>query len=225
MGQVQIERQVISPWVSLGSGTYYVDQTVGQPADITLQSDAHFLTQGFHQPLTSNLEITYALEPPLCDDGSGASFEILSLAGCSESITEVQWNGEIVDLPIVDIEPGVYELVVIADFGCVFSTEIEVDEFESGPCALIFYNAITPDDDNINDTWHIEHLEQTGYTANEVKVFNRWGSLVWSGSNYDNNLVIWTGQSDDNKELPNGTYYWTFESGEFLQKGFVELLR
>lgn len=223
--QIQIERQVISPWVSLGSGSFYLDQTVGQPADQTYQNGEYFLTQGFHQPLDEKLEVTYELVAPDCDDGSGYSLSILAVSGCSEEISAVFWDGEQVDLPVINIDPGEYELVIIGGTGCTFSDVVVVEEATLGPCQLIFYNGISPGIDSINDYWHIENIDLAGFTANTVKIFNRWGSLVWQGNDYDNETIKWTGLSEDGKELSVGTYYWTFEAGAFSHKGFVELLK
>lgn len=224
-GQIQLERQVISPWTAVGSGSYYVDQTVGQPADVTLQSDSHYLTQGFHQPLSATLEVTYEVIPPECDDGTGFTIDVLSVSGCSEDIVLVLLDGEEVSLPITGVTAGDYELVIIGGLGCTFSGDITIPEINLLPCSLIFYTGISPNDDENNDYWHIENLEQSSLLTNQVSIYNRWGSLVWKGENYDNTDVKWAGLSEDGKELPMGTYFWTFEAESFVETGFVEILR
>jgi gliding motility-associated-like protein len=223
--QVQIERQVISPWTAMGSGSFYLDQTAGQPADITLQSDNNYLTQGFHQPISETLEVTYEIISPVCDDGSGYTVDVLSVSGCSELVTMVLWDGEVQELPITGIISGEYELVIIGGLGCSFADNIIIPEINTGPCNLIFYTGISPDEDQINDYWHIENLEYSGLLTNQVTIFNRWGSQIWSGENYDNEIVKWTGLSEDGNELPAGTYFWTFEAESFTETGFVEILR
>src|SRR5690606_41171812 len=48
-----------------------------------------------------------------------------------------------------------------------------------------------------------------------LQIFNRYGKTVYSKNNYTNE---WAGQTDDNKELPTGTYYYVIE----LTNGNVE---
>jgi len=48
---------------------------------------------------------------------------------------------------------------------------------------------------------------------------------VWSGTNYDNDNVLWTGRSNEGAELPDGTYFYTLETIEQAYSGFVELQR
>jgi len=90
-------------------------------------------------------------------------------------------------------------------------------------CALKFYNGITPNGDGFNDFWDIENIQQ--YPDNNVQIFNRWGSIVWSANGYDNNKVVWRGQDNLNKPLPDGTYYYVVKAGNASFKGWVQLTR
>ena len=72
----------------------------------------------------------------------------------------------------------------------------------------------TPNGDGINDSFVIKGLET--YPNNEVKVFNRWGNLVYSKKGYDNS---WNGNNGGKglyigKELPDGTYYFIINLGD-----------
>jgi gliding motility-associated-like protein len=66
--------------------------------------------------------------------------------------------------------------------------------------------AFTPNGDGINDTWNIEGLET--YRNASVRIYNRWGALVYSktGSYFND----WDG-TNNGKELPNGTYYYVIQ--------------
>ncbi len=59
-------------------------------------------------------------------------------------------------------------------------------------------NGITPNGDDYNDVWIL-----TGCDQCKVKIYNRWGNLIFESDNYDNN---WNG--DDN---PSGAYYYVIE--------------
>jgi gliding motility-associated-like protein len=70
---------------------------------------------------------------------------------------------------------------------------------------------VTPNDDGFNDNFEITGLESCGFTFG-VKIFNRWGKIVYESNNYLNN---WRGRHDgsgmqigSNNELPTGTYYY-----------------
>lgn len=87
--------------------------------------------------------------------------------------------------------------------------EIDISECPtSEPCDindLIIYNAITPNNDGLNDALLLEGADTC---PRDIKIYNRWGQLVWSESNYTNG---WIGQSFSGKKLPNGTYFLIVE--------------
>lgn len=71
-------------------------------------------------------------------------------------------------------------------------------------------NGFSPNGDGINDQFVIQGISK--YPNNRLIIFNRWGNKVWEQSPYDNS---WTGYWDDEKtDLPNGTYFYIFETGE-----------
>jgi len=71
------------------------------------------------------------------------------------------------------------------------------------PDPKLFPDVITPNGDNINDTWNISAL--VDYPANKVEIYSRWGALLYESTiPYDNsfNGII------DGKDFPSGTYYY-----------------
>ena len=84
--------------------------------------------------------------------------------------------------------------------------------------SLVVYNAVSPNDDGLNDYFRIDGLE--AYSNNTVTIFNRWGVQVFKaegyGSTADGN--VFTGVSDGrttvdrNEKLPTGTYFYTIEA-------------
>jgi trimeric autotransporter adhesin len=78
----------------------------------------------------------------------------------------------------------------------------------------------TPNNDGINDYWILPDLEKYGIT--DVKVYNRWGKLVYSKKNYDN---LWDGTSDGSN-LPDGAYYYIIKTEKAgTISGTVNILR
>jgi gliding motility-associated-like protein len=82
-----------------------------------------------------------------------------------------------------------------------------------------FPNVITPNSDGINDLFEIENLPEN----TELIILNRWGNVVFSTTNYQNN---WDGKNALGNELADGvyTYKFTIETGT-IGHGFVHLIR
>lgn len=73
--------------------------------------------------------------------------------------------------------------------------------------------------------WTIPGLSSGLYPNNQLKVYNRWGLLVYKAAPYDNN---WYGTSTEiNSELAIGTYYYVLDYGDGRKPyvGFVYLDR
>lgn len=84
-------------------------------------------------------------------------------------------------------------------------------------CNLLIPKGISTNGDGNNDQWVIQGIEQ--YPANNVKIYNRWGSLVFDGAGYNNMEVVWAGQSQGSwrlsgNEVTEGSYFYVIELGE-----------
>ena len=83
------------------------------------------------------------------------------------------------------------------------------------PSDLIIYNAISPNGDNINDTFHIKGIDK--YPDNTVEIYNRWGVKVYSADSYNESDIMFKGYSDGRatykrgERLPTGTYFYTLK--------------
>ena len=69
---------------------------------------------------------------------------------------------------------------------------------------------ISPNNDGYNDTFELK-----GYNVNSLKIYNRYGKLVYSTTNYNDN---WEGQSNDGNKLPVGTYFYHMIYDNNLEK-------
>ncbi|MBS9461870.1 gliding motility-associated C-terminal domain-containing protein, partial [Flagellimonas sp. 389] len=75
---------------------------------------------------------------------------------------------------------------------------------------LIPAEAFTPNGDGMNEAWVIPGIDN--YPNNTVKVFNRWGHVVFSTKSYRNN---WEGfYKDNNEKLPAGSYMYIIDLGD-----------
>jgi gliding motility-associated-like protein len=84
-------------------------------------------------------------------------------------------------------------------------------------------DAFTPNGDGINDFWHITNAEY--YPDINVKVYNRWGNIIFETKGYNNADKVWNGKRKG-KDLPIGTYYYIITmSGGHTKKGTVAIIR
>jgi gliding motility-associated-like protein len=87
--------------------------------------------------------------------------------------------------------------------------------------------SFSPNNDGINDTWEMPGIEE--YPNNSLKVFNRYGDLLYSAMGY---LGGWDGTAQEGgvvygegSVLPEGTYYYVLDlgNGEDPLNGYVYL--
>ncbi len=93
---------------------------------------------------------------------------------------------------------------------------------------IVVYNAISPNNDDFNPIFLIQHIEKLEDTRrNRVTIFNRWGDIVWDGTNYDNTSTVFRGKSKNDDDLPTGTYFYKieFDGKRPLQSGYLSLKR
>ena len=83
---------------------------------------------------------------------------------------------------------------------------------------------ITPNGDGVNDTWILDGV--TEYPNVEVKIFNRWGEIVFSNTG---RYTPWDGKNTKGKDLPIGTYYFIIhlhdERGTAPMSGPITIMR
>jgi gliding motility-associated-like protein len=78
----------------------------------------------------------------------------------------------------------------------------------------------TPNNDGINDQWELP--DKSAWGKCDVKVYNRWGKLVFADPDYNNQ---WEGISNGSP-LPEGAYYFIIKTeNEGEQKGTVNIVR
>ncbi len=84
---------------------------------------------------------------------------------------------------------------------------------------LTVFNAISNNGDGKNDFLVIKNIEF--YNSIELKIFNRWGALVYDTDEYDNKAKVFKGRVDTEdsltillgqKELPAGVYFYHIEA-------------
>ncbi|MGO4773546.1 gliding motility-associated C-terminal domain-containing protein, partial [Flavobacterium sp. W22_SRS_FK3] len=113
------------------------------------------------------------------------------------------------------------------------STPLDVDPTNNSasasvePICLTVYNEFTPNNDGANDLFRIDCIES--YPNNELKVFNRYGSLVYSKKHYENDwdgTANVSGTINRGDMLPTGTYFYVIDIGDGkIKKGWLSIMR
>ena len=93
---------------------------------------------------------------------------------------------------------------------------------------VIAYTAVSPNGDDKNEVLLLEYIDIIPDTRNNlVMIYNRWGSVVFEMTNYNNTDRVFKGIDRNGKELPNDNYFYkiVFDSGKKSKNGFITLRR
>lgn len=98
-------------------------------------------------------------------------------------------------------------------------------EIQIGNIDIRIPTGITPNGDNINDTWIIDNIES--FPDCVIKVYTRTGNVIFTSQGYQE---PWDG-TYETRELPAGTYYYTINlnqadrSGQGKLQGTVTIIK
>jgi gliding motility-associated-like protein len=78
---------------------------------------------------------------------------------------------------------------------------------------------ISPNNDGKNENFDLRQMN-----VQQLSIYNRYGTKVYSKSEYSNE---WVGQSDAGNELPDGTYYYVieFKDNQASKTGWIYINR
>ena len=145
-----------------------------------------------------------------CKEASDGEIQVAALGGHPPYFitTDVINNQPIDENPaITGLRSGTYHLIVTDSTGCSYSMKnIRIPE-NLNECIHV-PNVFTPNDDGINDTWEITHIDM--YPDAKIFVYNRWGQKMYEG---DGTSEYWNGEYRG-KKVPAGTYFYVVALGE-----------
>ncbi len=102
-----------------------------------------------------------------------------------------------------------YNVSITNENGCTYSDEVDVCVIED-PFSLIKpISLITPNEDGMNDWLEFRGLE--AFPNNRLRVYNRWGVIIFDRAGYQNGTVIFDGTRGGGEKLPPDTYYYILE--------------
>ncbi|EDP97208.1 gliding motility-associated C-terminal domain-containing protein [Kordia algicida OT-1] len=108
-------------------------------------------------------------------------------------------------------EDGEYTVMITTADGC---TSMQTFTVINAMCS--FPQGISPNGDGLNDTWDLR-----AFRVEEVEIFNSHGRSIYKKLKYTNE---WMGQTNDNDNLPVGTYFYVLrlENGQ-SKNGWIYL--
>jgi gliding motility-associated-like protein len=125
--------------------------------------------------------------------------------------------------PLTPSTQGEYTVTVVDQNGCVNRTTGKVD---MQLCETYVPEFFSPNGDGKNDGFVIKNIEN--YPNNKLKIFNRWGNLVYQKDGYLNEFEGYANTSDaaGKEKLPSGTYYVILDYGDGkteVYNGYLQL--
>lgn len=115
-----------------------------------------------------------------------------------------QWNTGATTETIENLIPGTYCVTVTNARGCTKTACVEIFDMD----CLQAREIITPNNDGRNDQFIISCIQDELYKDHRLEIFNRWGQLVYTSTNYQND---WMGTSSSGTELAEGVYFYVLE--------------
>ena len=137
-----------------------------------------------------------------------------TIVNYSWSINGQSYTGEQVEFTVIEGDYTI-QLTVTDDNGCSDTYTITLPVFDG----LAIPNVMTINNDGVNDFFLIEGLK----SETSLTILNRWGEIVFSTNNYQND---WTGRDRSGALLTEGVYTYVLNTpNDKLKHGFIHLVR
>ena len=150
------------------------------------------------------IKMSFEVTQPWCPDKPDGEIKLNVTGGVPGADYNYHWSDNSTTRDLSDILPGLFSVTVSDLNGCSVRDSVFVDPQQES--CLIIPNAISPNDDLINDVWNIGMADL--YPQIEVKIFNRWGELIWNSERgYPH---PWDGRSNG-EALPIDSYHYIID--------------
>lgn len=171
---------------------------------------------------SQTIDIFYLEDPVVNITGSTLCVEDLVTLDATNLNSTYLWTGGSTN-PTYGFStavPGTYTINV--DVTNICASVSDTAFFTVDDCEIIIPNIITPNGDNINDIFVITGMER--HPNSLLKIFNRWGNLIYENANYQN---TWNGETMNGKLVSDGTYYYVvvLDNGDLFNGHVTVLLK
>jgi gliding motility-associated-like protein len=151
-----------------------------------------------------SIKLNFDITQPLCPDMPDGEIRLTVTGGVIGTDYYYHWSDNSSGRNISNILKGLYKVTVEDLNGCSVTDSVNIEPLHE--TCLVIPNAISPNDDLINDVWNIGMTDL--YPEMEVKIFNRWGELIWkSEKGYPS---PWNGTSHGAR-LPIDSYHYIID--------------
>lgn len=150
----------------------------------------------------------------LCTE-QGQTVELFASATGGSGVYTFVWNTSDTASSIEVSPPNTteYYVLVFDDCGNEGLSDTLVVQVQ---CPIIIPNVVTANNDNINDFFLIKNIEQ--YPGNEVIIYNRWGTIVFRATDYQNNYTP--------VDLVGGVYFYVVDNKvDPVYQGFLTIFK
>jgi gliding motility-associated-like protein len=167
------------------------------------------------QPLSIQSSVT----PASCPDSKDGSV-VLTITG-STAPFNVLWSDGFTGQNRSGVEPGTYNVVITDKNNCGEAIVVNVEFTYTFGC-LVIPQVITPNNDGFNDEWRIRNIDL--YPDAEVRIFTRWGKMIFSAKNLSDNP--WNG-TIGGKPAPTDSYHYILylNDGSGPRSGVISVIR
>jgi gliding motility-associated-like protein len=147
----------------------------------------------------------------------------------SVSQGDIFWNGPanfssnfwFNSIPASSVQSGIYA-AWIEQNGCFSDTNEVLIKIENliNTSNLEIPNIITPNNDQINDSWHPNETLKNCFEF-ELIILNRWGEVVYTIDQFGDPF---SGKDNTGKDLNDGIYFYSLSIDNQQINGFIHLI-
>jgi gliding motility-associated-like protein/uncharacterized repeat protein (TIGR01451 family) len=146
----------------------------------------------------------FSVRLPYCPEKPDGEVNLIVTGGVQGNDYKYIWSDNSTSQVLSGIKSGVYQVEVIDMNGCSMKSAVIVNALHD--LCLIIPEAISPNNDLVNDVWNIENSDL--YPGIEIFIYNRWGQLLWkSEMGYSK---PWDGKSNG-RVLPVDSYHYVID--------------
>ncbi|MBO7481208.1 MAG: gliding motility-associated C-terminal domain-containing protein, partial [Bacteroidales bacterium] len=189
-----VEQSTISVFNNLSAGYYILHVIDNNNCDVS---------EPVLVPQPDALQMNVAVEDPFCRNSRTGKINVSAIGGVEPYLYSL--NNSTSDVSYLQNIPSGEYLVSVIDGNNCKSTEMLITLTDVDVDCLRIPNVFTPNGDGVNDIWEIVNIEM--FPAAEVRIFNRWGQLLYTSKGY---AEPWDG-SYRGHFVPAGSYLYVID--------------
>jgi gliding motility-associated-like protein len=197
---------------SLGPGIYEI--VVKNEYDCMAERETVILTN----PDVLVLTAEHIVPVDKCGGAETGAIAVSATGGRGNITYSIDGSNYNSDPVFSDLKSGDYVIYARDENNCENSVNIEIESVIKD--CISMPNVFTPNNDGINDTWEIKHIDM--FPEATIEIYDRWGNLLAS---YKGDDPGWNGRYKG-EIMPPDTYFYNVSIGiGKAKKGYVTLIR